>query len=326
MAFLDIIIPQYNENDETINILLNSILTQEQIDFKDINVIIVNDHSNTIISKELLDSYSILNIKYIISDKNYGPGYTRQIGFDNSNSTYVTYVDADDCLFEKLTLKIVIDYLKKNNVDVLYTKFIEEMIENGESKPYLHTNDVHKYLHGQFIKREFLNKYDIKFDKKLRFFEDSYYCKQVEKLSKPKLLDVISYLWRFNYNSIIRSKKKYHILVENFADFIREANILSSKLKKYNVLSDELVIKSIYGLYMVLESQLFDYKELEKLKIKYENDVYKYYLKYKYMFDKLDDETKLKYFNEEEKALLNGEKIKYLITFNQFIKKMENQN
>ena len=40
MAFLDIIIPQYNENDETINILLNSILTQEQIDFKD-NILIL---------------------------------------------------------------------------------------------------------------------------------------------------------------------------------------------------------------------------------------------------------------------------------------------
>jgi len=326
MAFLDIIVPQYNEDDETINILLNSILTQEEVDFKDINVIIVNDHSKTIISKELLDSYSILNIKYIISDKNYGPGYTRQIGFDNSNSKYVTYVDADDCLFEKLTLKIVIDYLKKNNVDVLYTKFIEETIENGESKPYLHTDDLERYLHGQFYKREFLNEYDIKFDKKLRFFEDVYYTKQVQKLSKPKLLDVISYLWTFNYNSIIRKNRKYHILVENFNDFIRETNLLSSRLKKYNVLEDEFIIKAIYGLYMVLESQLFIYKELEPLKTKYEKEIYKLYLKYKYVFDKTDDELKLKYFKEEEKALLSGEKIRYLITFDEFINKIENQN
>jgi glycosyltransferase involved in cell wall biosynthesis len=326
MAFLDIIVPQYNEDDETINTLLNSIATQEQINFEDINVIIVNDHSNKIISKELLDSYSILNIKYIISDKNYGPGYSRQIGYDNSNSKYVTYVDADDCLFEKLTLKIVIDYLKNNNIDVLYTKFIEEIMDNGESKPYLHKNDVHKYLHGQFYKREFLDKYDIKFDKELRLFEDTYYCQQVVKLSEPKLLDVISYLWRYNKNSIIRTNRKYHILVEHYNDILREVTLLTDKLSKYDVLNDEFILSSIYGLYMILESNLFDFDELKSLKEKYQIELYNIYIKYKYAFDRNNDIKKKECFDSEEKGLFKGENVKYLITFEQFINKMENQN
>ena len=49
-----------------------------------------------------------------------------------------------------------------------------------------------------------LNFYNINLCKGA-FFEDSYYRKQIQKLSKPVLLDVISYLWRYNKNSIIRN-------------------------------------------------------------------------------------------------------------------------
>ena len=42
MAFLDIIVPQYNEDDVTISILLGSIMQQEQIDFNDIEFLSLN--------------------------------------------------------------------------------------------------------------------------------------------------------------------------------------------------------------------------------------------------------------------------------------------
>ena len=46
---LDIIIPQYSEDEKIINNLLTSINIQKQIDFNDINITIVNDYSDIIL-------------------------------------------------------------------------------------------------------------------------------------------------------------------------------------------------------------------------------------------------------------------------------------
>ena len=47
---LDIIIPQYSEDDNKIKPLLDSINNQINIDFNDINVTIVNDLSNVLLT------------------------------------------------------------------------------------------------------------------------------------------------------------------------------------------------------------------------------------------------------------------------------------
>ena len=51
---LDILIPQWNETDEVIKPLLDSIALQQLVDFKNIGVIIVNDGSDTLLSEKLL--------------------------------------------------------------------------------------------------------------------------------------------------------------------------------------------------------------------------------------------------------------------------------
>ena len=45
---LQILVPQYDETDEIVKPLLDSIALQQNIDFKDIGVIIVNDGSDII--------------------------------------------------------------------------------------------------------------------------------------------------------------------------------------------------------------------------------------------------------------------------------------
>ena len=95
MSLLDIIIPQYNENDEMVSQLLDSINMQKGIDFNDINIVIINDCSNVLLSTELFYNYPKLKVKYLKMEKNSGPGVTRQFGVDNTKSPYVTFIDAD---------------------------------------------------------------------------------------------------------------------------------------------------------------------------------------------------------------------------------------
>ena len=60
---LSIIIPQYKEDDTVVRKLLTSIDNQLGVDWEDIEVIIVNDGSDVILSEALLSS--LLNVKHI---------------------------------------------------------------------------------------------------------------------------------------------------------------------------------------------------------------------------------------------------------------------
>ena len=106
MNLLDIIIPQYKEDENAIKPLLDSISNQEAIDFKQINIIIVNDASDVKLNNEFLKSYKDLNIIYLENKVNSGPGVARQTGLDYSKALYVTFIDADDTFADKYSLYV----------------------------------------------------------------------------------------------------------------------------------------------------------------------------------------------------------------------------
>ena len=54
---LQILVPQYNETDEIIKPLLDSIALQQNVDFGEIGVIICNDGTDVYLSDELLTGY-----------------------------------------------------------------------------------------------------------------------------------------------------------------------------------------------------------------------------------------------------------------------------
>ena len=61
---LQILIPQYNETEDVIAPLLKSIEIQQNIDLKDVGVIIVNDGTDVYLSDEFLGSFPF-EVKYI---------------------------------------------------------------------------------------------------------------------------------------------------------------------------------------------------------------------------------------------------------------------
>ena len=137
MSLLDIIIPQYNENDEMVSQLLDSINMQKGIDFNDINIVIINDCSNVLLSTELFYNYPKLKVKYLKMEKNSGPGVTRQFGVDNTKSPYVTFIDADDVLYDQYSLYIAISCIKEISPDV----FIDHHNSSAKNLMYATSRD-----------------------------------------------------------------------------------------------------------------------------------------------------------------------------------------
>ena len=67
MRFLDIIIPQYGETAQTVETALNSIAMQKDVDFNEIGVFLINDHSKNQIKSTTLKKFPQLNITYLIN-------------------------------------------------------------------------------------------------------------------------------------------------------------------------------------------------------------------------------------------------------------------
>jgi glycosyltransferase involved in cell wall biosynthesis len=91
MAFFTVIIPLYNK-EKYIENATKSVLNQT---FTDFNLVIVNDCS-TDKSVEIASKYISDTVEIIHHKKNAGLAAARNTGIKNSDSNYITYLDADD--------------------------------------------------------------------------------------------------------------------------------------------------------------------------------------------------------------------------------------
>lgn len=119
-----IIIPMHNA-EEFILRALESVKIQ---DFDDYECIIIDDHSQDR-SRKLVEKYIAGNPSIDfnlceIQDEKWGPGTARNIGLDNSTGEYVVFLDADDELNDKNSLKNISSAIDRNElVEVLILGF-----------------------------------------------------------------------------------------------------------------------------------------------------------------------------------------------------------
>lgn len=106
---ISVVIPYYNDS-LYIEECLKSICAQTGLSNVKFECIIVDDNSNDKNDlKLILDHFynPIVDIKYFRNEKNFGGGYSRNIGINNATGTYITFLDADDFwLKEKILLQL----------------------------------------------------------------------------------------------------------------------------------------------------------------------------------------------------------------------------
>ncbi len=127
---VSVVIPTYNREIFLMN-CLNSIANQL---YRPIEVIIVDDGStdnstsfiNSFVEEWKKDDFLI---KYLFQ-KNSGAPAARNNGFRNSKGDYIQFLDSDDMLDPK-KIKTEIEYLQKNNLDLVYSK-AQRIDENGD--------------------------------------------------------------------------------------------------------------------------------------------------------------------------------------------------
>lgn len=237
--FFSIVIPCYNDGRYAPGCYIDSLLSnilEQGLEKDDYEVIISDDHS-IIPYQGTLDRYrDKMNIKFVETDYNFGPGNTRQRGVEAAEGEWVCFADHDDLFYIGALsgVKYLIEQHKEKYV--VYSDF-NKVDEND------HTQVVEKFqdpklgtwVHGKFYNIEnFWKPCKLHFKKDLRTHEDLYLGRLVECAlhsigRNPMYIKSAVYMWVWRRDSIshgsyIRQKcedgLEHDFLERNFNDFL----------------------------------------------------------------------------------------------------------
>jgi teichuronic acid biosynthesis glycosyltransferase TuaG len=145
MDLISIIVPYYKKK-RFIKEAINSVLKQT---YKNIEIILIYDDAERgdldyIKSIKNLDN----RIKLIVNNKNYGAGFSRNIGIKLSRGNYIAFLDSDDRWYKK-KLEKQISFLKNKNAHVCHTSYkivdyANKVIGYRKAKNYSNFEDLIK--------------------------------------------------------------------------------------------------------------------------------------------------------------------------------------
>lgn len=290
---LQILIPQYKETDEVIKPLLDSIALQQNVDFNEIGVIIVNDGSKVHLSDSLLSSYPY-DIKYILAKHN-GVSAARNVCLDHATADYVIWCDADDMFFNMCGLWIVFREIDNGGFDSLTSVFVEEtrIPETGEVT-YINREMDSTFVHGKVHRRQYLLDQHIRWNPKLTIHEDSFFNIQCANLSpNVKYCQSPFYLWKWRDESVCRHDPKY--ILKTYRNMIDSNDALIGEFQKRQV-SDKAafyVAFMIFDAYYTMNKPEWINQENKNYRNSTERRFAKYYRKYKPVWQSISDADKM---------------------------------
>ena len=287
---LDILVPQWKETDDVIKPLLDSIALQQQVNFDDIGVIIVNDGSDVFLSNELLESYPF-KVTYF-KNEHKGVSATRQKAFDLSKADYVMFCDADDMFYNMCGLWIV---FREMNVgfDSLVSVFVEETrLPNGEHVFVNHEQDA-TFVHGKVHRRGYLLEQNIRWNESLTIHEDSYFNILCQKCSQNvKYCPTPFYLWKWRDDSICRNDFKY--ILKTYNNMLDSNTALINELLKRNKYQEAQFysFSMIYDAYFTMNKDEWINQENKEYRDNTEKRFAAYYKNFKQLAESIPLEAK----------------------------------
>jgi glycosyltransferase involved in cell wall biosynthesis len=319
---LQLLIPQYNETEDVIRPMLDSIRTQQGVDLKDIEVLIGNDGSDFKLSEEFLGSFPF-SIRYEIFDHSGLPG-TRGRLFDLATADYVMFCDADDMFFTNLALYTIFAYTDKG-CDALVCDFMEEVIDkkSGRSLFFPHKKDS-TFVHGKVYRRQFLLDNHIVWHPDVKCHEDSgYNCLALKVAKDVKHCQIPLYLWKWREGSICRKDPLY--VPKTYTRMIYSNGWLVKDLLDRGMVGDAryYVAVLVYGTYYMLNKKIW----LDPMNARYRYETEKcfqeYFRKHKILFQSIDTKMKNRIIAGTKRRVLNEGVLLEQFTFDEWIRHIE---
>ncbi|KRL06808.1 glycosyltransferase family 2 protein [Liquorilactobacillus hordei] len=238
-----VIIPTYN-SEKTLDRLFNSIVNTFRGNEHLIEILFVDDGSTdqtvTKINK-IINEFTSFSVKGFHS-KHVGVSGVRNIGIENSNGKYLTFLDSDD-EFIKCNISSLQE-LAKNNSNLIWLNCTsnEDFNLSGEKikisilsrMSITGKESIDASIHGKFYLSSFIKNNKIRFDVQLRKGEDVIFNFDCIRYATTLLL-TDSLLYKQNASSSVHLFDSYNVVNEvNFRKHILEITSLfpSSKQAK----------------------------------------------------------------------------------------------
>ena len=323
---LDILVPQYKETDEIIKPLLDSIAIQQNINFDDIGVIIVNDGSDVFLTKKFLKSYPF-KIKYI-KNKHLGVSGTRQKALDSSKADYVMFCDADDMFCNVCGIWTIFRAMKNSEFDTLVSTFLEQAkLNNSDDELIFITRpEDSTFVHGKVHKRLFLIQQNIRWNEKLTIHEDSYFNILCQRLADPKKIiyqPVPFYLWRWRDESVCRHDPKY--ILKTYNNMLESNTALVNEFLRRNHYDDAQYFSTlmVYDAYFTMNKDEWINQENKEYRDATEKRFAQYYKEFKKMVNKVPDNIKVEILANLRQRFYQEGMLLETTTFDSWIKHIE---
>ncbi|MDV4150428.1 glycosyltransferase [Clostridium sp. AL.422] len=256
-VMISIILPIYNV-EKYLQECLESILNQS---YKDYELIIVDDGSKDN-SLKIVNSYKekFKNL-VILTQENKGVSVARNLALSYANGDYISFVDSDDFLDEKM-LEKVMKIALKTDAEIVITNYYlyynkENIIKFLKDMPYFGFYDsseiidmmlkykIQGQLWNKIFKRSLLNDNGFEFERG-RYIQDIFpVFKIIYNAKKIAYIDKALYFYRQREGSTVHKKNEkltedYYYAMQCVINYIEE--------KQINVSKNSLRIFKIYVL------------------------------------------------------------------------------
>lgn len=315
---LQILIPQYNETDEEVKPLLDSIAIQQNVDFDEIGVIIVNDGSDTFLSEDMLNSYEY-DVQYF-KEEHRGVSGTRNACLDHSTATYVMFCDADDMFYNACGLWMMFREMEVG-FDSMVSAFVEETRDKDGEVVYINHEIDSTFVHGKLHRRKYLLNNNIRWNDELTIHEDSYFNCLCQKLStNVKYCQTPFYLWRWRDNSVCRHDEKY--ILKTFNNMLDSNTALVKEFlrRKKEDEAKFYATSMIFDSYFTLNKKEWIDQENQEYRKNVELRFKKYYDDFEYLFNSIDESIKQQIIVGIKNRMYGEGMFMEEITFNDWIK------
>lgn len=294
---LQILVPQYNETDEILKPLLDSLAIQQSVDFADFGVVIVNDGTDVRLSDDFLNSYPF-KIDYYLAEHR-GVSATRNACLDYATADYVMFCDADDMFFNACGLYIIFQEIDNGGFDSLTSMFIEET-RNPETKQPLFINHEYDstFVHGKVHRRKYLLDNNIRWNDKLTIHEDSYFNILCQNLSTDvRYCPNAFYLWKWRDESVCRHDDKY--ILKTYKNMLDSNDALVTEFMSRNKQQQGLfyIVFMIFDAYYTMNKTEWINQDNKEYRDMTEKRFSVYYKKYKKYWDAVPTQEKMQISN-----------------------------
>ena len=320
---LQLLVPQYQETDETIKPLLDSLAIQKEVDLNEVGVVICNDESDVFLTEEFLKSYPF-KIEYHKCEHR-GVSATRNACMDYATAEYVMFCDADDMFYSVAGLWMIFREMK-TGFDGFTSVFVEDTRTSDEHEPvFVYREKDSTFVHGKVWRLDYLRKHKLRFNEKLMIHEDSYFNVIAQNCTENlKYCPTPFYLWCWRDDSVCRHDMKYYLL-KTYTNLLDSSEALVQEFMERGMREKATYscVNMIFEAYYTMSKPDWINQDNVEYRDKTEKHFSRYFKKHKHFWQEISDETRMEISDMVRSKSIKDGMTMETMTISQWLEKIE---